>query len=72
MVQYRNWGLVGKTVQDQLDILDSGLSDRQVERAVDREDLKLVGKDLMEAAGTIVGHCILVDMELDEVVADNC
>lgn len=43
-----------------------------MERAVGREDLELVGKDLKEPAGMPVGGCILVDMELDEIVVDNC
>lgn len=40
-------------------------------KAVGRENLENAGKDLNEAAGILVGGCILVDMELDAVVVDN-
>lgn len=40
-------------------------------RAVGREDLVLVGKDLKEVVGKFVGGCILVEMGLDEDVVDK-
>ncbi len=47
------------------------MSDRREGRAVGREGLVLVGKDLQEAVGKLVGGCILVDMGPVEDVVDK-